>query len=536
MVTAARTPCLRATGHHRLRARTDAIGRVEDDTVAMSRRATVTGRVVVVMLLGAAVCFGCGAPVVDKLGGRGAIVALRLGAADPGEPSLAHFIDALDRTTAGRMAVAVDRTTYYSETRGGPALLAPDLQAGAVDLALIPSRDWAAAGDPGFVALQAPFAATSTIATTTLARSDIARKLLEDMAAYGAVGLGLIPGEPRRLLTREPVVHQSDLSGLRIRVSDSARTMALVAALGADPVQGMTAADVRAALHDGALDGAETAPVYLSQNGYNLSAPYLSSFALIPKFEVLAASSRAWQKLSVGDREAISSAAAETVAWQASRLAADEAAELSVLCGNGLVVVAPLPSSLAAWRSAAARHEAAPAGAIVGRVRAVALQAGSGDMASVLPPGCRLATSAAQAREMHLSAQPHPSPSPAPPAGPSIPPGTYQETVTAEQFAAGGLNGPDFAEDVVYTWVFGPDGTFVETQEPDYPDQGPQSGRYTVVGDRLSMSYLPGPDGVTLPPERARWSFYAGTLTFSHVQVQDRGTVPLYEQPWHKVR
>ncbi len=306
-----------------------------------------------------------------------AVVTLRLGAADPGEPSLAHFLDALDRSTAGRLAVDVDRTTYYSETRGGPALLAPDLRAGKVDLALIPSRDWAAIGDPGFVALQAPFLVGSTTATTMLARSDLARHLLKGMAAYDAVGLGLVPGEPRRLLTREPVVDEADLSGLRVRVSDSSQTMALLAAIGADPVQGMTAAEVREALQAGRLDGVEMAPVYVGPNGYNLSAPYLSSFALIPKFEVLAASTEIWTRLAVRDRDAVSKAAAETVDWEASRLARDEAAELSVLCGNGLVVVAPSDSALSAWRADATTPETSGANAFVGLIKAVVPLAGN---------------------------------------------------------------------------------------------------------------------------------------------------------------
>ena len=105
---------------------------------------------------------------VDKQGAlpRDA-VTLSLGAADPGEPSLAHFVEALHQATGGRIRVDVDRTTYYSETRGGPGRLAPALTSGEVDLALIPSRDWAATGDPGFVALQAPFLVASTAATTT---------------------------------------------------------------------------------------------------------------------------------------------------------------------------------------------------------------------------------------------------------------------------------------------------------------------------------------------------------------------------------
>ena len=74
-----------------------------------------------------ALCLGCGGPAVDKQGTRrSGVVTLRLGAADPGEPSLAHFVGALDRISDGRLAVDVDRRTYFSETPGGPAKLAPD--------------------------------------------------------------------------------------------------------------------------------------------------------------------------------------------------------------------------------------------------------------------------------------------------------------------------------------------------------------------------------------------------------------------------
>ena len=81
-----------------------------------------------------------------------------------------------------------------------------------------------------------------------------------------------------------------DLAGSRIRVSDSDATMALLTAMGADPVQGMVSVDVGLGLRDGSLDGVELAPTFIRANNFQLTAPYLTSFALIPKFEVLAAS------------------------------------------------------------------------------------------------------------------------------------------------------------------------------------------------------------------------------------------------------
>ena len=95
----------------------------------------------------------------------------------------------------------------------------------------------------------------------------------------------------------------------------------------------------------------------------------------------------------------------------------------------------------------------------------------------------------------------------------------------------GGVVGTDFAVDVTFTWVLRPDGTFLETQEPDYPDQGPQQGRYVVDGDQLLMTY--GPDGS---------ASRAGALELlrRHAHLHgDRGRGswrrPALREPWHKI-
>ena len=259
---------------------------------------------------------------------------------------------------------------------------------------------------------------------------------------------------------------------MRIRVSDSDQTMALLSALDADPVQGLLALDVRQDLTAGTLDGVEMAPTYLGRNGYNLDAPYLTSFALIPKFEVLAASSSAWGDLSDDDRQALADAGDETVDWEAERLAGDEASELGVLCSNGLVVVEPSASALAAWRRAAPTIQGAEARRDMADIATTLAGAKPGD--ARLRPARRVSR-----RDLGGPGAPAARGRPGGPAvdrpvdGPTIPPGTYVETVTAEQFAAAGQSGPDWSADVTYTWVLRPDGTFLETQEPDYPDQGP---------------------------------------------------------------
>ena len=67
--------------------------------------------------------------------------------------------------------------------------------------------------------------------------------------------------------------------------------------------------------------------------------------------------------------------------------------------------------------------------------------------------------------------------------------------------AAAGQVGADSQADITYTYVFEADGTFRETQQPDYPDQGPVSGKYVVSGDTVTFVFDFSPTG-TLAPKR----------------------------------
>ena len=90
--------------------------------------------------------------------------------------------------------------------------------------------------------------------------------------------------------------------------------------------------------------------------------------------------------------------------------------------------------------------------------------------------------------------------------------------------------------------TFRKDGTWYQTQKPNYPDQGPFSGTYTVHGDQLTFVMLhagrPGhpPNGVDAP-ETVQWSFFEGKLTMKNLIVADSAARVLYAaHPWRKIR
>lgn len=247
------------------------------------------------------------------------------------------------------------------------------------------------------------------------------------------------------------------------------------------------------------------------------------------------ATETAWAKLSELDRQALTAAAAETVAWAAEHLPGKEATELEQLCANGLVLVRPPPAALRAIAAAVAGSDPvdAPTRSAIEKLTAAVSGVGLQPDASQAADGCSVATTAQDARARHTSNS-RSSPAPTTTAASSVLPGTYRFTVTAQQMAAAGLTGPDWSADVTFTQTFEPDGTWHETQVPDYPDQGPLSGHYLLDGDTMTITFDESPTG-TPATEVVRWSFRAGTLSLTVVSVQDPASRLLYTQPWRRV-
>ena len=73
------------------------------------------------------------------------------------------------------------------------------------------------------------------------------------------------------------------------------------------------------------------------------------------------------------------------------------------------------------------------------------------------------------------------------------------------------------------------------TQGPDYPDQGPVTGRYVVKGDEVTFSVSQATGWSAT--ETVRWSYFDGQLTFAIVDVSDTGSRVIYTaHPWRNDR
>lgn len=504
----------------------------------MTPRHRTGARALLLLVTTVSLLAACGSSAVDKQGAPAAPSAteLVLGTPDPSDAELAFFVDAVDRASNHRLKIRLDRTTYESETPGGEAKLVGDLRAGKVPLGYVPSRDLAQDGAAAFQALQAPFVVGSTGAAVALAGHPLANDLVASLSDSGLHGIALVPLESRRLLSRRPVASVADLEGTRIRVSDNAQAAGLMSAWSAVPVQGYPAGKTKSELTAGRLDAVETSPSYIRSNAYFASAPYLGSFGMFGKFEVVVAGEKAWAGLSDADRAALTSAATQTVTHAATQTPRSETETLSWLCSRGVVVVQPPDAALRELTTAAAKTLPADTAAQgwVTRIR--------GDLAAPLPPpapdaaaGCPVATSAGQARSLHDKAAASASPTATPkPAANAFPLGTFEFMVTKQEWIAGGVDNDLSTADITFTFHFNPDGTFTESQVPDFPDQGSFEGTWKTDGDRLTTRGHSVLDPATEYVETTTWSYFRGELHFTVVDVADSSARVMYSKPWRK--
>jgi TRAP-type transport system periplasmic protein len=495
-------------------------------------RRPLTATALAIALVGLA---ACGKTYIDQAGNASPPVTkmttITLQMPDGTQPDGIYFAQDVARRSGGTLKVVIDATTYASSAPANETRLVAAMRAGRVNFSYQPARDWAAAGVPGFQALDTPFLVTTVQASEKLASSPVAAALLRELRPLGLVGLGLIPNEPRQFLSTRPLVAPAAFRGTRLRIVDDPQTAALVRAIGADPVQDVLAGHVGGMLRTGSLAGVETSPMYILANSYNSEASYLTRYGMFPKFQTIVATKSAWQKLTGTQKVAMRQAAADTLAYAGRTVASRERHELAGLCASGLVLEEPSPAQLTvlAHLATGAAPASSPVAAITRMIRAAVPGTGPHPSAVLPPPRCRTAGTTAQAIALHRLSGP---------AGPgrksaAIPPGTYVTTDTVADWQAGGVADlPGLQQPITWTWYLYRNGTFYETQQP-----GSRSlfirGRYYVKGDEVTFNSPELDDN----PETVRWSYYNGQLTFSLVNVRDLvGKIIYTAHPWRKVR
>lgn len=291
---------------------------------------------------------GCGTSTQTSSTGTQSTLTLRLADDQPsnyptvlGDEQFAKLVKA---RTDGRINIIV----YPNAQLGDENTAAQQVQLGAIDFARInasPLADY----DKQLGVFNLPYLFSSDQQMWDVLNGPIGTQLLNSLTSAKMVGLTYYDSGARSFYnSKHPVVHPSDLKGMKIRVQQSQMYVALVRALGASPVP-MAYGDVYSALQTHVIDGAENNwPSYYSTNHYQV-AKYFTEDDHTRTPEVLLASQITWNKLSPADQQIIMQAArdsqaTERQAWNQLEQKAKQAVEAN---GNVITQV-----NIAEWQKA----------------------------------------------------------------------------------------------------------------------------------------------------------------------------------------
>ena len=163
--------------------------------------------------------------------------------------------------------------------------------------------------------LELPFLFRSTSHMRAVVDGPIGDEILASLEPYGLIGLAYYDSGARSFYNNQRTIRSpADLAGLKIRVQNSALSVAMVEALGANATP-MGFGQVYESLLLGTIDGSENNwPSYESTGHYEAAAHYtLTRHTMMP--EVLVMSKHRWQKLSLQQKNLIRRAAKASVPY-----------------------------------------------------------------------------------------------------------------------------------------------------------------------------------------------------------------------------
>jgi tripartite ATP-independent transporter DctP family solute receptor len=206
--------------------------------------------------------------------------------------------------SGGRHQVRV----FHSRQLGEEKETIEQTRAGAIDLN---RTNVALIGNfvPATNVLAMPFLFRSIEHLQKVLDGPIGREILASFEPFGFVGLAFYDSGARSIYNSvKPVRSVADLKGLRIRVQQSALMSDMIEALGARPVE-LPYGQVVTGLTTKLIDGAENNwPSFVTTGQYKHAGYYtLTEHSMSP--EVLVMSQKAWQSLSVEDRQIFREAA-----------------------------------------------------------------------------------------------------------------------------------------------------------------------------------------------------------------------------------
>ncbi len=273
-----------------------------------------------VSLAAGAALFGAMAAQAQDVKERTLRFAFSLAQDHPLGTGARKFADAVAQKSGGKMKVAL----FPGAVLGSDPQNLSAIRGGTLDFTSM-ATGLVASIDKQQMVFDLPFLFNNAQEAYAIADGPIGRRLMDDLAPHGVVGLGVWDLGFRHLTnSRRPIARMEDIQGLKIRVIASPIFIDLFTTLGANPVP-MTFGELYGALESRTVDGQDNPLGVIESAKFAEVQKFLSLSRHVYTGMPLLMSKKTWDGMSETERRIIRESAEEAKKLQREVTQAKEA-------------------------------------------------------------------------------------------------------------------------------------------------------------------------------------------------------------------
>ena len=216
--------------------------------------------------------------------------------------TIAHFrlAELIGNRSKGSLVVNV----FPSSQLGGPLELLNGVSTGEIEMATLSVSAVGSVAKPMEI-VTLPFLFRDINHAQGLLSGTFGKRLLKEGGKYGFFGLGFFPSEFSAVLNnKRPIQKLEDFKGLKVRTTANPLQIATFKSLGSTPVS-LPSAELYMALDRGAIDAAETPPIFLHKTKLYQAAKYVTILPISYSPGIIIMNSKKWNLLSADLKKAI---------------------------------------------------------------------------------------------------------------------------------------------------------------------------------------------------------------------------------------
>ena len=250
--------------------------------------------------------------------------------------AMVYLGERLEEHSGGKMKIEI----YPNQQLGSERQLVELLQIGSVGMTKVSvgiMENFA----PNMKVFGLPFIFRDKDHAYRVMDGEIGRELLLQGETYWLRGLTYYDAGSRSFYTKERPIHTpEDLSGLKIRVMESATAMDMVRSLGGSPTP-ISWGELYTALQQGVVDGAENNPPSFYLSGHYEVCKYytLNEHTTLP--DVVLIGTHVWDRLSAQEQEWLQRSVDESAVYQRKLWAESEQEALEAVKKAGVEIIIP---------------------------------------------------------------------------------------------------------------------------------------------------------------------------------------------------